>query len=83
LSAPLSAGGARFPSTTKLSGAVTMTRPTPRLPQFLTVRSLAEKLGVSTKTVGRWIERSELRVHRLGRQIRIAEEDAISFAAAR
>ena len=60
-----------------------MTKPSTRLPQFLSVRAFAEQVDVSTKTVGRWIKSGDLHVHRLGRQIRITEEDAISFAAYR
>lgn len=57
-----------------------MTRPT-RLPRFLSVHEVHEQLGVSTKTVRRWIERGDLHVHRLGRQLRISEEDLITFVA--
>lgn len=56
--------------------------PTP-LAQFLSVHALAERLSVSPKTVRRWIQAGHLRAHQLGRQIRICEEDAKSFAAAR
>jgi excisionase family DNA binding protein len=54
-----------------------------RLPKFFSVRDLAAQIGVSTKTVGRWITQGDLRAHRLGRQIRIAEDDAVSFIASR
>jgi excisionase family DNA binding protein len=54
-----------------------------RLPQLFSVEEIAERFGVSTKTVRRWIASGELRAHRLGRQIRIAEEDAIAFMATR
>jgi excisionase family DNA binding protein len=61
--------------------------PTPasksRLPVLFSVRELAERFGVSTKTVFRWIASGELPAHRLGRQLRIAEEDAIAFMATR
>ena len=60
-----------------------MTTPRPaagaRLPRMLTVADMAERLHVSTKTVRRWIERGELHVHRIGRQLRISEEDAATF----
>jgi excisionase family DNA binding protein len=56
---------------------------TPRLPQLLAVDDVAEQLKVSTKTVRRWIERGELRVHHLGRQLRVADEDVAAFLNAR
>jgi excisionase family DNA binding protein len=58
-------------------------KPIAHLSTYLSRDEVAERMGVSTKTVGRWIERSELPAHYFGRQIRIAEEDAVSFAAAR
>jgi excisionase family DNA binding protein len=61
-----------------------MIKPSPsaRLPRLLSVRDVADRFGVSSKTVSRWIQRGHLHVHRLGRQIRIAEEDAATFIAA-
>jgi excisionase family DNA binding protein len=53
------------------------------LPRLLSIAELAERLSVSGKTVSRWIEAGDLHAHRLGRQIRITEEDALSFVAAR
>jgi len=47
------------------------------------VSEVAELLQVSTKTVRRWIERQELRTHRLGRQLRVAEEDLAAFLGQR
>ncbi len=55
----------------------------PRLPRLLAVSEVAELLRVSTKTVRRWIERQELRTHRLGRQLRVAEEDLAAFLGQR
>jgi excisionase family DNA binding protein len=54
-----------------------------RLPVLFSIREIAERFGVSTKSVRRWIAGGDLHAHRLGRQIRIAEEDAIAFMAAR
>lgn len=41
-----------------------------RLAPLLTIPATAEKLGVSVRTVRRWIDAGELHVHRLGRSIR-------------
>jgi excisionase family DNA binding protein len=60
-----------------------MTKTNTRLPTFFSVRDMAAHIGVSTKTIGRWITQGHLRAHRLGRQIRIAEDDALAFVAAR
>lgn len=46
-----------------------------RLPRLLTIPEVAAYLKISTKTVRRWIERGELHAYRVGRQLRIAEED--------
>src|SRR3954454_21737571 len=56
-----------------------MTTPSKRRPGFLAVAEVAQTLRVSVKTVRRWIEQGELRVHRLGRQLRISEEDLSAF----
>ena len=51
-------------------------RPRTRL---LTIKDVAGDLNVSIKTVRRKIERGELRVHRIGRTIRIAEDELELF----
>ena len=51
--------------------------------QHLTVGDIAERLQVSTKTVRRWIEGRELSTHRLGRQLRVSEDDLAAFLAQR
>jgi excisionase family DNA binding protein len=56
-----------------------MTKPSPRLQSMLSVEDVAQHLGVSTKTVRRWIKRHELCVHRLGRSLRVSEGDLLSF----
>lgn len=56
-----------------------MTSSSSRLPRFFSVDEIADELKVSTKTVRRWIERGELHVHHLGRQLRVSEEDLIAF----
>ena len=48
-------------------------------PRLLSVASVAKRLQVSTKTVRRWIETGVLRVHRLGRCVRISETDLQEF----
>lgn len=60
-----------------------MRHPTDRLGSFLSTREVASRLGVSSKTIGRWVQRGELRAHHLGRQIRVSEEDICAFLAAR
>jgi excisionase family DNA binding protein len=47
------------------------------------VDEVAALLQVSTKTVRRWIDRRELHTHRLGRQLRVAEEDLAAFLGQR
>jgi excisionase family DNA binding protein len=51
----------------------------PRLPRLLGVQDVAARLAVSTKSVRRWITRGDLPVHRLGRQLRVAEDDLLVF----
>ena len=52
---------------------------TTRIPRMLAVTDIAEMMRVSTRTVRRWIDRGDLRVHRLGRQVRVSEEDLAAF----
>ena len=56
-----------------------MTKASPRLPSMLNVEQIALQVNVSIKTVRRWIESRELHCHRLGRTIRVSEEDLIAF----
>lgn len=51
------------------------------LPRLLTVDATAEALLLSPKTIRRLIDRGDLPVHRLGRAIRIAEGDLITYVA--
>jgi excisionase family DNA binding protein len=55
-----------------------MTKAT-RIPRMLAVTDIAETMRVSTRTVRRWIDSGDLRVHRLGRQVRVSEEDLAAF----
>ena len=50
---------------------------------FYTIADVATQLGLSTKTIRRWIARKELRVHHLGRQLRISAEDLAAFLGQR
>ena len=52
---------------------------TVRLPRLFTIRQVAEHLSISDKTVRRWVEDGSLVVHRIGRQLRISEEDLAAF----
>ena len=49
--------------------------------KFFAIHEVAEQLGVSTRTVRRWIENMELVAHRFGRAVRIAERDLQAFVA--
>ena len=49
------------------------------LPRLLTVDEMAERLGVCSRTIRRWIARNELPAHRLGRSVRVAEDDLLAF----
>ena len=46
---------------------------------FLSIRSVADHLDVSIKTVRRWITRGELSAFKVGRQWRIDPEDLERF----
>ena len=56
-----------------------MTTPPVRLPRLFPIKNVAGQLDVSPKSVRRWVERGELHVHRLGRQLRISEDDLALF----
>jgi excisionase family DNA binding protein len=51
--------------------------------KFFTIAQVAEQLGVSTRTVRRWIQAGDLVVHRLSAAVRIAESDLNAFLAVR
>ena len=55
----------------------------PLPPQLLSIGDVADTLQVSDKTVRRWIERGEMPIHRVGRQIRISAADLATFVRAR
>jgi excisionase family DNA binding protein len=50
---------------------------------YLTITQFAEEVMVSTRTVRHWLADGELHAHQLGRQWRIAREDANAFMAVR
>jgi excisionase family DNA binding protein len=54
----------------------------PRCQQFFTIRAIAERLDVSSRTVHRWIKNNELVVHRIKRCVRISESNLKTFLAA-
>src|SRR4051794_11214334 len=56
---------------------------TPHQSLFHTVTEVAVWLGVSTRSVHRWIADGELIAHRFGRAVRIAETDLKAFLDAR
>jgi excisionase family DNA binding protein len=60
-----------------------MTNTLGRIPNLLKIKHVAEQLNVSSKTVRRWIAAGEFRTHRIGRQIRIADEDLLAFIGTR
>ena len=47
------------------------------------VNDVSKIIGVSTRTVRRWIEQELIAIHRFGGQIRIAEADLQAFIASR
>jgi excisionase family DNA binding protein len=51
------------------------------LTKFYTVDQVADALGVSVRTVRRWITRGELIAHHFGNAVRIAERDLKAFIA--
>ena len=51
--------------------------------QFSTLREVAARLDVSSRTVSRWIASGELIAHRFGRSVRIADDDLRAFLARR
>ena len=53
------------------------------LPKFYAIKTVAETLEVSIRTVRRWIARGDLIAHRLNGVVRIAEADLRAFLALR
>jgi excisionase family DNA binding protein len=53
----------------------------PSLPRLYSILEIAQALGVSAKTVQRWIKAGTLPVRRLGKQIRVSQPDLAAFIA--
>lgn len=53
------------------------------LPRFLTVAEVRELSALSEKTICRAIDAGDLRAHRIGRAVRISEDDYIAYTAGR
>ena len=49
--------------------------------KFYTVDQIADALGVSTRSVRRWIKQEKLVAHHFGGAVRIAETDLNAFIA--
>ena len=60
-----------------------MTLPPFRHPRLFGVDDVAKQLSVSVKTIRRWVESGELRAHRLGRLLRVSQEDLNAFLSQR
>jgi excisionase family DNA binding protein len=56
-----------------------MNTPTRRRRRLLTVAEVAEELKMSEKTIRRWEKSGDLHFHRLGRQLRVDEDDLALF----
>ena len=72
------------------SGSPPMTRKTPARPGvegpvliLHTIKQVAARLAVSLRTVRRLIAPGALPVHRIGRAVRVSEDDLARFLAAR
>jgi excisionase family DNA binding protein len=50
-------------------------------PQFYSIDEVANFLGVSPRTLRRWIKSGELRAHQFGRPVRILHDDLEAFVA--
>jgi excisionase family DNA binding protein len=49
--------------------------------RFFTIKQIAAQLGVSERTVSRWIASRELKSHKFGAAVRISEDDFRAFVA--
>lgn len=53
-----------------------------RATRFISPATVADRLGVSLKSVRRWIASGDLPIHQFGHLQRISEDDFDTFAAA-
>ena len=53
-----------------------------RIARYFSIAEVAEQLGVSTRTVRRWIDDGLLVAHKIVGVVRIAEDDLQAFLAA-
>jgi excisionase family DNA binding protein len=60
----------------------TLSRAPQPLASFYTIGQVAEALGVSTRTIRRWIANGPLIAHRMNGVVRISEADFQAFLAA-
>ena len=49
--------------------------------RFCTIQQIAEQIGVSDKTVRRWIASGDLKAHKFGAAVRISADDLRAFLA--
>ena len=47
--------------------------------RFFTVTQISEMLGISTRSVRRWVAAGELLAHKFRRQVRVSEIDLLAF----
>jgi excisionase family DNA binding protein len=57
------------------------TRGVSAAPRFFTISDIADFLGVSPRSVRRWVKLGDLPVHRFGAVVRISDVDFRAFAA--
>ncbi len=53
----------------------------PETERFHTVQAVADILGVSPRTIRRWIGPDGLHVHRFGKAVRISHDDLLLYQA--
>ncbi len=56
-----------------------MTKKPAQPARYFSVRDVAERLELSEKTIRRHIKDKSLRIYRLGRRLRISEDDLMLF----
>lgn len=79
--AGLTAAGGLEKTTPAVSWPSKARRSPQSLPSFYTIGQVAEALGVSTRTVRRWIATRALAAHRFDGVVRIGDRDLLGFLA--